>query len=133
TLIQKVKEAAAAPSGSLVLPESSTGKQTSAPASAEHVDIVVLGVSTGGPQALRYLLPQFPADLPVPLVMVLHIPVGYTTLLAQKLAESSKLPVKEAYEGCPVVPRQALLAPAGQHLSFKRSPSGQVIVTLSST
>ena len=132
-LIQKVKGAALVPSQSLLLPKSpheiKRPAQTSSPAT--NVDIVVLGISTGGPQALRYLLPQFPADLPVPLVMVLHIPVGYTALFAEKLAELSSLSVKEAYEGCPVQSREALLAPAGRHLTFRRNPSGQVVVQLS--
>src|SRR6185503_16477253 len=99
--------------------------------SAKKIDIVVLGVSTGGPQALRYLIPQFRVGFPVPLVIVLHIPVGYTALFAEKLSELSKLPVKEAYEGCFVESGQALLAPAGHHLSFNRKSSGQVVVQLS--
>jgi two-component system chemotaxis response regulator CheB len=133
-LVRKVKEAAAAPPQSLLTPAPPPEIQAPAKSypTAKKVDIVVLGISTGGPQALRYLLPQLPADFPVPLVMVLHIPVGYTALFAEKLAELSKLPVQEAYEGCLVEPRQALLAPAGQHLSFKRKPSGLVVVQLSS-
>jgi two-component system chemotaxis response regulator CheB len=133
-LIQKVKGAALVPLQSLQLPKSAHEIKAPAPtpSSATNVDIVVLGISTGGPQALRYLLPQFPADFPVPLVMVLHIPVGYTALFAEKLAELSRLPVKEAYEGCPVQGGGALLAPAGRHLSFKRNPSGQIVVQLSS-
>lgn len=94
-------------------------------------DIVALGVSTGGPQALRYLIPQFAADFPVPLVMVLHIPVGYTAPFAEKLNEVSRLPVKEAFEGCPVRAGEVLLAPAGQHLSFRRTAAGHVVVHLS--
>ncbi len=121
-LVQKVKDAAAAPPQTL--PER--------PPTAKKADIVVLGISTGGPQALRYLIPQFGADFPVPLVIVLHIPVGYTALFAEKLSELSKLPVKEAYEGCFVEPRQALLAPAGHHLSFNKKRSGRVVVQLSS-
>lgn len=132
-LIQKVKEAALAPSRPL-LPKSSPKLKEVArtSATATKVDIVVLGISTGGPQALRYLVPQFAADFPVPLVMVLHIPVGYTALFAEKLAEISRLPVIEAYEGCLVEAGKAFLAPAGQHLSFQRSPRGQVKVQLSS-
>jgi two-component system chemotaxis response regulator CheB len=132
-LVQKIKNAAAAPPEALLVPKASAAveKVVSERKVAKNVDIVVLGVSTGGPQALRYLLPKFPADLPVPLVMVLHIPVGYTKLFAEKLAELSRLPVKEAYEGCPVEPGGALLAPAGQHLTFKRKPSGLVVVQLS--
>lgn len=131
-LVQKIKNAAAAPLEALIIPKKTeVEKLPSKPKTATKVDVVVLGVSTGGPQALRYLLPKFPADLPVPLVMVLHIPVGYTKLFAEKLAEISQLPVKEAYEGCPVEPGQALLAPAGQHLTFKKKPSGRVVVQLS--
>jgi two-component system chemotaxis response regulator CheB len=59
------------------------------------------------------------------------MPVGYTAVFAEKLAEISQLPVKEAFEGCPVQPGQALLAPAGRHLTFKRNASGNVTVQLS--
>ncbi len=132
-LIQKVKDAAAASSSAAplppVLPETRADAET--PTTAENVDVVVLGISTGGPQALRYLLPQFPADFPVPLVMVLHIPEGYTALFAEKLDELSDLPVKEASQGCAVLPGRALLAPGGQHLRFRRSAAGQVYVQLS--
>jgi len=95
-----------------------------------NVDIVVLGVSTGGPQALRYLIPEFAADFPVPLVMVLHMPVGYTGIFAEKLAELSPLRVSEASEGDSVVRGKALLAPAGRHLTFKREAGGVVLVRL---
>jgi two-component system chemotaxis response regulator CheB len=101
------------------------------PAGAANVDIVVLGISTGGPQALRYLVPEFAAGFPVPLVMVLHMPVGYTAFFAEKLAEISQLPVKEASDGCIVRAGEALLAPAGRHLSFRRGADGQVSVQLS--
>ncbi len=102
-----------------------------APRPASRVDIVVLGISTGGPQALRFIIPQFPADFPVPLVMVLHMPVGYTALFAEKLAELSRLRVLEASEGGAVEAGTALLAPAGRHLTFRRSPDGRVRVSLS--
>ena len=98
---------------------------------AARVDIVVLGISTGGPQALRFLLPQLAADFPVPLAMVLHMPVGYTALFAEKLDEISRLVVKEASAGCLVVSGEALLAPAGRHLTFQRNSQGQVVAQLS--
>lgn len=133
-LIQKVKDAAMAPLTALTAPI--TAPPPKEPSrinlAAESVDIVVLGISTGGPQALRYLMPQFAADFPVPFVIVLHIPVGYTALVAEKLTEISRLPVKEAFEGCLVEAGHALLAPAGQHLGFKRNSSGHVQVQLSS-
>jgi two-component system chemotaxis response regulator CheB len=129
-LIEKVKAAALSRSHSGALMPAPTA---SAPISrpATNMDIVVLGVSTGGPQALRYLLPQFAADFPVPLVIVLHMPIGYTAPFAEKLAEISRLPIKEAFEGCPLEAGQALLAPAGRHLSFRRNGPGRVVVQLS--
>jgi two-component system chemotaxis response regulator CheB len=90
------------------------------------VDVVVLGVSTGGPQALKFLIPQFPADFPVPLAMVLHMPLGYTELYARSLNEVSQLNVSEAREGDLMCRGNVLLAPAGQHLSFQRGVDGTV-------
>jgi two-component system chemotaxis response regulator CheB len=129
-LIEKVKAAAVAASPAAAgvgAPIESAPRRCP----AANVDIVVLGVSTGGPQALRYLVPQFAADFPVPLVMVLHMPIGYTAPFAEKLAEISRLRIKEAFEGCPVEPGQGLLAPAGRHVFFKRTGSGKVVIQLS--
>lgn len=94
-----------------------------------RADIVVLGISTGGPQALRYLIPQLPGDFPVPLVMVLHMPVGYTRLYAEKLNEISALRVMEAYEGLELQAGVALLAPAGRHLKIVRSSVTGLVTT----
>ena len=103
------------------LPVSSKPRQT-------KIDLVVIGISTGGPQALRYLIPQFPADFPVPIAIVLHMPVGYTQPYAQKLGEISKLQVKEAREGDPFIAGQALVAQAGRHLMVRRGSNGHAIV-----
>jgi two-component system chemotaxis response regulator CheB len=92
--------------------------------------MVVLGISTGGPQALKRLIPQLPADLPVPLLMVMHMPVGYTEMYAKKLNEQSALEVREAAEGDEVKPGMAFLAPAGRHLSLKRDSGGKVVTHL---
>lgn len=129
-LIQKVKDAASAATA-VIMPPAEPVAIIREPKRAGNVDIVVLGISTGGPQALRYLVPQFPADLPVPLVIVLHMPLGYTAPFAEKLAELSGVPVREAFENCPVIPGQVLLAPSGRHLSFRRNGAGQVVVRLS--
>lgn len=94
------------------------------------VDLVVLGISTGGPQALKRLIPQLPADFPVPVVMVMHMPVGYTEMYAAKLNEISKLEVREAAEGDEVKPGRVFLAQAGRHLSLKRESSGKVVTHL---
>lgn len=96
------------------------------------VDVVVLGISTGGPQALRYLVPQLPEDFAVPLVVVMHMPVGYTEMYAKRLNELTKLDFHEAQDNETLNPGNGLLAPAGRHLSFRRSENGSVTTHLDS-
>src|SRR6478609_167635 len=96
------------------------------PAAARSVDIVVIGISTGGPQALKRLIPRLPAELPVPIAIVLHMPVGYTELYARKLNEQSALHVLEAQGGEVVAKGNVYFAPAGRHLSLRRSSAGDV-------
>ena len=94
------------------------------------IDIVVIGISTGGTQALRYLIPQLPTGFPVPLAVVMHMPVGYTEMYASKLNELSSLEFHEASEGEVLRPGIGLLAAAGRHLSFTRNGVGSVITHL---
>ena len=101
-----------------------------APEVAERMDAVVLGISTGGPQALKTLIPQFPEGFPIPMALVLHMPVGYTKLFAQQLDKVSPLRVKEAEEGDLFVAGTVLLAPAGRHLKFERETDGRVLAHL---
>ncbi len=92
-----------------------------------NVDIVVIGITTGGPQGLKYLIPQFPEDFPVPVAVVLHILLGYTEMVAARLDELSKLKVMEAREGEPLQAGVVLIAPAGRHLTLRRN-AGQAVV-----
>ena len=94
------------------------------------VDLVVIGISTGGPQALKRLIPQLPADFPAPVAMVMHMPVGYTEMYAAKLNELSPLEVKEAAEGDEIKPGRVFLAAAGRHLTLKREANGSVLTHL---
>jgi two-component system chemotaxis response regulator CheB len=96
-------------------------------AGSHSVDLVVIGISTGGPQALKRLIPQFPSDFPVPILMVMHMPVGYTEMYAAKLNELSQLEVKEAAEDDEIKPGRVFLAPAGRHLSVMRNSKGKVV------
>lgn len=100
------------------------------PTVARAVDIVVVGISTGGPQALRYLVPQLPADCPVPIVIVMHMPFGYTEMYAKKLDESTPLAVSEAKQGTLLRPGSVLIAQAGRHLSFARGADDRVFCHL---
>ena len=99
-------------------------------AGTHSVDIVVLGISTGGPQALKQLIPQLPADFPVPVVIVMHMPVGYTDMYARRLDEISSLNVREAVEGDVLQKGVVLVAQAGRHLTFRRLPDGAVVTHL---
>jgi two-component system chemotaxis response regulator CheB len=133
-LIEKVKAA-----GSIALnkfpaasaPQIKPAIEPTMAISGSHaVDLVVIGISTGGPQALKRLIPQLPADLPVPVLMVMHMPVGYTEMYAARLNELSLLEVREAAEGDEVKPGRVFLAPAGRHLSLKRDSNGKVVTHL---
>jgi len=81
---------------------------------------------------LKYLIPQLPGDLAVPMAVVLHMPVGYTEMYARKLDEMSSLRVIEAHEGDLVEPGTLLLAPGGRHLTFRRDEDGRVVAHLDS-
>lgn len=125
-LVEKVKAASLAPLGRLAKNNDPLAEMASLKTQALKAEVVVIGISTGGPQALRKLIPQFPADFPVPIAVVLHMPVGYTRLYAEKLDEVSELTVKEAAEGDIFRPGLALIAQAGRHLAFRRTPAGLV-------
>src|SRR3712207_6593162 len=94
-LIEKVKSAAGIPMARLKTSAptaEATRQQTPASVARGHLaDVVVIGISTGGPQALKQLIPQLPADFPAPVAMVMHMPVGYTEMYARKLDELSPL------------------------------------------
>lgn len=131
-LIAKVKAAASVSLSHLkeIVEAAPPAHPAPPPRRAGLVDIVVIGVSTGGPQALRLLIPQLPADLPVPVAIVLHMPVGYTELYAQKLDELAPLKVIEAREGDEARPGVVLLAPAGRHLTLMRATDERVTAHL---
>lgn len=133
-LIEKVKLAARVGPRSHVVHKRlpSAPRPVSVAPRPNQVDVVVIGVSTGGPQALKYLIPQLPADFPAPIVIVLHMPVGYTELYAQKLDEVAPLRVSEARAGELLQTGAALIAPSGRHLSFVRHEDGAVSVHLDS-
>jgi two-component system, chemotaxis family, protein-glutamate methylesterase/glutaminase len=111
--------------------EELTIREPGAKISGTHsVDVVVIGISTGGPQALKRLIPKLPRDFPVPVLMVMHMPVGYTEMYAAKLNEISALEVSEAAEGDAVKPGRVFLAQAGRHLYLQRNGNGEVVTHL---
>jgi two-component system chemotaxis response regulator CheB len=81
---------------------------------------VIIGTSTGGPRALQAVLPALPANFPVPILVVQHMPPGFTASLAKRLNEMSAITVREAQEGDRVEPGLALVAPGDYHLMLRR-------------
>jgi two-component system, chemotaxis family, protein-glutamate methylesterase/glutaminase len=124
-LIEKVK-AAGSVRLSALKPSAGTvrvGSRLGAARQPHSIQIVVIGISTGGPQGLKVLVPGFPADFPLPIAIVMHMPIGYTELYAKRLNEQASLAVVEAQEGTEVRRGTILIAPAGRHLTFNRKNS----------
>jgi len=88
-------------------------------------EIVVMGVSTGGPAALQALLPMLPADFPVPLVIVQHMPQLFTALLAERLNRECALTVREAASAMLPEPGTVSIARGDWHLEFAPTPFGR--------
>jgi two-component system chemotaxis response regulator CheB len=135
-LVETVKMAAAA-RPILPLPETAVAPKvhltdrSAGTKGPRRFDIVVLGISTGGPQALRFLVPRLPSDYPIPIAIVLHMPIGYTAMYARRLNEISEIEVREAEHGDELRSGRVLIAPAGKHLLFKRQGRDKVLAHLS--
>ena len=92
------------------------------PVKLPEVDIVVIGISTGGPSALAELVPKLPGDLAVPVVAVQHMPPHFTASLADSLDRKSHLVVREASARQVPLAGEFLIAPGGKHLVFESGP-----------
>ena len=93
-----------------------------------RADVVVIATSTGGPPALQAIVPRLPKDLQSAVLVVQHMPVGFTRSLAERLDARSGLRVREAEAGDQIAPGEVLIAPAGQHMKVKRRGSGVRVV-----
>lgn len=111
------------PAARAPMPAAAPGLRTGAPASPPRapapVELVVVAVSTGGPNALAALLPALPA-LPVPVVVVQHMPAMFTRLLAERLDKVASVPVAEGWAGAVAEPGQVWIAPGGMHVLVER-------------
>jgi two-component system chemotaxis response regulator CheB len=94
------------------------------------LDILLIGVSTGGPRTLQDLLPALPADFRLPVVIVQHMPPLFTRTLAEQLDKVCNLRVSEAIDGEPVVAGRILIAPGGRHLEITRNAEGALVTRL---
>jgi len=93
----------------------------------KSVDVVLIGISTGGPRALQDMIPTITPNLPCPLLIVMHMPPIFTKQLANKLNDLSKLNIKEAIDGDTINPRDVLIAPGGSHMMLKKDGSSVIV------
>ncbi len=84
------------------------------------IEVLAIGVSTGGPNALAELIPKLPDDFKVPVLIVQHMPPVFTASLAGSLNKKSNLPVREAEDGQTIEPGVVLIAPGGKHMVVRR-------------
>lgn len=102
-----------------VSPYQKTAASTPAPSGGSGVKLVAIGTSTGGPRALQSVIPLLPKDLPCGVVLVQHMPAGFTKSLAERLDSMSKVTVKEAEDGDVIKPGCVYIAPGDYHMTVK--------------
>ena len=90
--------------------------------------IVAIGISTGGPQSLQLMLSQLPSDFSGSIVVVQHMPDGFTDMFARRLDECCALNVKEAQSGDLLLAGRVLICPGNRHVKVKRLPLGDVAI-----
>jgi len=100
-------------------------------ASHSATEIVALGISTGGPKALEEILPSLPGDLPVPILVVQHMPAGFTAPFAERLNRLCAVSVCEAAHGEIAQPGVVYIAPAGSHMTVNRPTHSRTLICLS--
>ena len=128
-LIAKIKAAAESKGGAspYPLPRTREAPKKVAPSRVAS-SVIAIGISTGGPNALQYTLSQLPADFPAAVVIVQHMPEGFTEMFARRLDEVCALPVKEAQSGDQLLAGRILICPGNRHVRVKRLSLGDVTV-----
>jgi two-component system chemotaxis response regulator CheB len=127
-LIAKIKVAAASRTVNIAPLETTLryGDKVAPMSKTRPSRIVAIGVSTGGPHALQYVLSQLPGDFPGSIVVVQHMPEGFTEMFARRLDEICPIAVKEAASGDLLLAGRALVCPGSRHMKVKRLPLGDV-------
>lgn len=115
-----------------ILTKPSLLRERSDPGSLISTDfkVILIGASTGGPRALAELLPALTLATEAPILIVQHLPLGFTQSLAENLQRQSEWPVLEAEPDQPILSRHIYLAPGGRHLTLKYQPPGTLTAHL---
>lgn len=121
-LIPKIKQffETALPPASLPAPVAVKPVSNYTPVVPYKPEVIAIGVSTGGPNALAQIFPEFPAGFPLPILVVQHMPPLFTRMLAERLCNQSHLQVVEAADGMVVEPGHAFIAPGDYHMQVLR-------------
>jgi two-component system, chemotaxis family, protein-glutamate methylesterase/glutaminase len=130
-LISKIKAAAQSRGfkvGAPAPPPAVPREKAATASSSQPSRVVVIGISTGGPQALQYVLPQLPRDFAGTILIVQHMPEGFTEMFSRRLDEVCAIRVKEAQSGDLLIPGRALVCPGSRHMKVKRLAYGDVVV-----
>jgi two-component system chemotaxis response regulator CheB len=98
--------------------------------SSSQYECVAIGTSTGGPVALSHVVPMLPSNFPLPLLIVQHMPMGFTRPLADRLNSQSKIAVHEALNGMILEAGTALVIPSGKQVALRRRPGGETEIRL---
>jgi two-component system chemotaxis response regulator CheB len=130
-LAMKIKVAASAGAPKMIITVPSSKQKEPRPFSTQPrwpSRVIAIGISTGGPAALQYLFAQLPSDFPGCLLVVQHMPEGFTEMFAQRLNESSAIEVKEAQSGDLLLAGRALVCPGNRHMKVRRMEHGDVAI-----
>jgi len=90
--------------------------------------VIAIGISTGGPNALQFVLSQIPADFLSTIVVVQHMPEGFTEMFAKRLDECCSLEVHEARSGDLLLAGRVLICPGNRHMMVRRMPRGDMVI-----
>jgi two-component system chemotaxis response regulator CheB len=131
-LISKIKAAAHSRGIQIESPIDTTSspvrQKNKTAADNQPTRVIGIGISTGGPQSLQYLLSQIPADFAGTIVAVQHMPDGFTEMFARRLDETCALNVKEAQSGDLLLAGRVLVCPGNRHVKVKKLPLGNIAV-----
>ena len=110
------------------VPENFRPQKPAKPSNQPPTKIIAIGISTGGPNSLQYLLSQLPGEFSGSILIVQHMPEGFTEMFARRLNECCAIDVKEARSGDMLLAGRALICPGNRHMRLSRRPLGDVVV-----
>ncbi len=131
-LIKKINEISTIDVNTLI-PRKSDNKKVRKPVRLAGDKVLLIASSTGGPRSLDKVIPKLPGELNVPVLVIQHMPAGFTKSLADRMNRISELTVKEAEEGDLLEKNHVYVAPGNYHMGLKKNSSGKIKIFLDSS